>query len=155
MRDGLLYLGTPGIGLSVRSAVLIVKTAEGETKYRPQSHALRCIIMANAGYISTDALAWLAREHVALLMAHAGEFLTLADCTAGRLARRELALRRRQLECVHNPASRLATARAIVALKLDTLRLEPETHDAALASLASAPTLQDVLAHEAAHAAGY
>ncbi len=155
MRDGLLYLGTPGIGLSVRSGVLIVKTAEGEAKYRPQLHALRCVIMANAGYVSTDALSWLSREHVALFVVHAGEFMTLADCTSGRLALRELALRRLQMECVSNPEARLAAARSLVALKLATLTHPLEAHHEALAALASAPTLQDVMTYEAAHAAPY
>jgi CRISPR/Cas system-associated endonuclease Cas1 len=113
-------------------------------------------------------------------MAHAGEFMTFVDCTSGRLARRELALRRLQMKCVLNPEARVAAARSLVALKLATLTLPLEAHhaalaasrlrgyvepagagrsafdlDAALASLASAPTLQDVMTYEAAYAAPY
>jgi CRISPR/Cas system-associated endonuclease Cas1 len=143
--SNLLYLDQPGLALCVSRGRLIVKDGAGGEQTFPSSSSLRVVILASAGYVTTEALAWLSREHVAVFVAHAGEFMTLADCASGRLARRELALRRRQLECVLNPDLRLAAARSLITLKLSTLNLPSETHHAALAALASAPTLQDVM----------
>jgi hypothetical protein len=73
--DKLLYLAVPGVSLSVRAGRLIVND---EKTYSPSTHSLRCIILANAGFITTDAVAWLAREHVALFIACLSGCLTCA-----------------------------------------------------------------------------
>jgi len=111
----LLYLDTPGLGLCARGGKLVIKTnsasagsgrlsAEGGKESRagnevktayPPSGRLQCVIIAARGYVTIDALAWLAREHVALLVVWEGEFLTLTSATGGRLARGELAVRKR------------------------------------------------------------
>jgi CRISPR/Cas system-associated endonuclease Cas1 len=93
--------------------------------FLPHSHRLQCIILANRGFMTTDALAWLAREHVTVLIVHEGEFLTVANAIAGRLARAELAIRRRQMECMLDPKHRLVAARNLVAAKIATLKLDP------------------------------
>jgi CRISPR/Cas system-associated endonuclease Cas1 len=90
-----------------------------------------------------------------LFIVRQGEFLVLADCTAGRLARGEPALRRRQMECALNPARRLEAARSIVEAKLQTLKLAPVACGIAVDELAKASTLQDVLICEAEHASVY
>jgi CRISPR-associated endonuclease Cas1 len=147
----LLYLDTPGIGLSVRDGKLLVRT-NGETRYLPRGR-LQCVILAARGYVTTDALAWLAREHVALLIVHEGEFLTLVSAAAGRLARGELAVRRRQLECVLDPKRRLAAARNLVAAKIGTMG--PEMQRKFAGKTARARTIEDVMIIEAEAGAVY
>jgi hypothetical protein len=66
--------------------------------FAPGGHGLACVILANSGFITTDAAAWLASEHVAVFVAWKGEFLTLMNAPAGRLARGELKARKRQME---------------------------------------------------------
>jgi hypothetical protein len=138
----MLYLDKPGIGLATRAGRLVVKSSfaspvsdkasgktggrhpfEAEDVYSPASDALHCIIIANAGFVTTDALAWLSREHVALLIIRDGSFLTMMDAPSGRLARRELEFRRRQMECVLSLKRRLGVARSLVALKFETYRV--------------------------------
>jgi CRISPR/Cas system-associated endonuclease Cas1 len=92
-------------------------------------------------------MAWVSREHATLLVIHGGEFLCVADSTPGRLARRELACRLRQMSCVLDPKHRLEISRAIVALKLETLPLE--NRDTFARKLARARSIQDAMAIEA------
>ena len=158
LRDGpLLYLASPGIGLSARGGHLLVRgEGDDEQFFPPHNHRLQCVIAANKGFVSFDALAWLAREHVALLIySPDGIWQVIADAPAGRLSRQELALRERQMRCVFNPQARLAAARAIVAAKLDTLALDPDMAEGFATKLAKARTMADVLSHEAKHAEAY
>jgi CRISP-associated protein Cas1 len=149
----LLYLDVPGCGLSVRSGCLIVKSGLDVKTYHPASHSLRCIIVAAAGFVTSDAMAWASCEHVTLLIVRNGEFLCLADSTPGRLARRELALRSRQMRCVFDPKRRLVIARALVAAKIETLRLENGAR--LLSCLARTRSIQDAMVIEAEAGAAY
>jgi CRISPR-associated endonuclease Cas1 len=139
-----LYLDKPGIGLATRARRLVVKSFEGEDVYSP---ALRCIII--------DALAWLSREHVALLIVHDGEFLTLISAPSGRLARRELEFRRRQMECVLDLKRRLGAARFLVALKFETLGLDPPAARVLSTKLFKARSIEAIMALEAEAGATY
>jgi CRISPR/Cas system-associated endonuclease Cas1 len=154
---------------------LIVKTLDDETQYSPRGK-LQCVILAAKGFVTVDALAWLAREHVALLVVREGEalqlvdyarsgisnrrsgrgeFLTLASATAGRLARGELALRQRQMRCVLDPRRRLAAAKAIVGAKIETLTLLEAERLTFARKLAKARCLQDAIIVEAEASAVY
>jgi CRISPR/Cas system-associated endonuclease Cas1 len=123
--------------------------------YSPASHNLQCIVIANAGFVTTDAVAWLTREHVALFVVRHGEFMALVSHAAGRLARGELALRRRQMECVFDPARRLAAACALVSAKIVTLKLAPAIEAEAIRKLTSARSIEGVMTLEAACAGVY
>jgi CRISPR-associated protein Cas1 len=81
--------------------------------------------------------------------------MALVSHAAGRLARGELALRRRQIECVFDPASRLEAARSIVAAKIATLKLEPAWLEDRFTGLASAPSVEDAMVIEAACGGAY
>lgn len=102
-----------------------MKTPEIETAYMPHGHRLQCVILAERGFVTADALAWLARDDIAVLVVHEGEFLAVVNAAGGRLARGELAMRRRQMECVLNPKRRLAAARELVMAKIGMLGLDP------------------------------
>jgi CRISPR/Cas system-associated endonuclease Cas1 len=78
----LLYLDRPGVGLLVRENRLIVKTSKEEMVFVPQSHRFQCIILVVRGFVTTDALRWLSAEHVAVLVVHEGEFLTVVSAAA-------------------------------------------------------------------------
>lgn len=52
----------------MRNEHLTAKTPEIEMGFLPHSRRLHCIIPAARGFVTTDALAWLAREHVAVLI---------------------------------------------------------------------------------------
>jgi CRISPR-associated endonuclease Cas1 len=145
----LLYLDEPGCGLSAKGEHLIVKAPPIEMGFKPREHRLQCVILAARGFVTIDALAWLAREHVAVIIVHEGEFLTLVNATAGRLARGEIALRRRQMECVLDPARRLATARSLVAVKIKTLELEPKLAGKLSGKVAKARSIEEAMAVEA------
>jgi CRISPR/Cas system-associated endonuclease Cas1 len=132
----LLYLDAPGLGLSAREGKLIVKQ-NGHTSYLPRGR-LQCVIMAARGYVTADALAWLAREHVALLVVWEGEFLTVANATAGRLARGELKARIRQMECVLDEDRRLAAAKWLVIAKIRTLGLDRKMAERSIGKAARA-----------------
>jgi hypothetical protein len=103
--NALLYLDAPGAGLSVRDGRLIVKTLDAETSYVPHNHRFHGIIFATRGFVTTDALAWIAREHVALLIVHEGECLALASALGGRLARRGLAAKSKWSVCLIRDAA--------------------------------------------------
>jgi CRISPR-associated protein Cas1 len=122
----------------------------------PGQHALKTIIVANQGFISTSALDWISHENLSLLIARGDMSLAvLCDAPAGRTARRELVLRRRQMECVLDPKRRLAVARAIVSGKLETLRLDPTDVDRLGRKLVKTRSLQDCLVIEAEAGALY
>jgi CRISP-associated protein Cas1 len=95
--------------------------------------------------VTADALSWCAREHVAVFVVAEGEFLTVTDAAGGRLATQELAVRKRQWECVLNPARRLDAAKAIVTAKIKTLKLEPTERDALVKKAAGARSVQDAV----------
>jgi CRISP-associated protein Cas1 len=151
----LLYLSEPGTGLTVHDGLLIVKTFNASTIYKPREHRLQCVILAARGFVTTDALAWLTREHVAALVLHEGEFLTMVDCGAGKLARRELAIRKRQMECVLDPKRRLAAARELIKAKLDTLKLGSEAYQTFARKLAKTQSIEDAMVMEAEAGAIY
>jgi CRISPR/Cas system-associated endonuclease Cas1 len=151
----MLYLDKPGIGLATRARRLVVKSFEGEDVYSPGEHGLHCIIIANAGFVTTDALAWLSREHVAVLIVHDGEFLTMADALAGRLARRELEFRRRQMECALDLKLCLSAARSLVALKFETLGFDPPAARVLSTKLCKARSIEAIMALEAEAGATY
>lgn len=145
----LLYLD--GYGITVRSGLLHAVADDREPlSFIPSQHSLRTIIVANHGFISTSAIEWTSREHASLLVMRGDMAVAvLGDAPAGRLARRELALRRRQMECVLDPARRLVVAQAIVAAKLRTLRLDLLALGKLELKLAESRSLQDCRAAEA------
>ena len=119
------------------------QNCDGEMTLVPQSHRLQCVILAARGFVTADALVWLAREHVAVFVVWEGEFLTVVSAAAGQLARQELAVRRRQMECVLDPARRLIAARALVEAKIGTLKLEPAERQMFAGKAARAREVQD------------
>jgi CRISPR-associated protein Cas1 len=151
----MLYLDKPGMGLATRVGRLIVKSSDDEVVYSPASHALHCIILANAGFVTTDALAWLAREHVALLIIRDGTFLIIVDAPSGRLARRELEFRCRQMECVLSSKRRFAAARSLVVLKLGSLGFDPSVSSSLSSKLTKARSIEAIMALEAEAGAIY
>jgi hypothetical protein len=122
-----------------------VDREDGRPNIIPPSGRLQCVILARQGFITIDAAAWLAREHVATLIIHQGEFLTLASAAAGKLARGELAARRKQLECCLNPKRRLNAAKWLVAAKIKTLGLPAEITEKSLGKAAKARTIEDAM----------
>jgi CRISPR/Cas system-associated endonuclease Cas1 len=141
----LIYLDAPGTGLSVREGKLVAKIPDSEgvfeAVYLPHGR-LHCIILAARGFVTTDALAWLDREHVAVFVVSDGAFLTVVSATAGRLARGELAIRQRQMACIDDPKRRLVAARNLVAAKIGTLKLEPAAQRAFIGKLARARSIE-------------
>jgi CRISPR-associated endonuclease Cas1 len=124
--SGLAFLDEPGTALQSRKGALCVRFKDGsERHFRPGEHALRTVIIAASASITAEALAWAAREHMSVLMARTnGEALSvLADAPAGRSARRELTVRRRQFEAVLSPVRRFEVAAAIVTMKVKALAL--------------------------------
>ena len=125
MRSSLLYLDTPGSALRIVRGRLAISPHGGF--HSPGSHALGCIVLAASGYVTTDALSWLSREHVGLLVVRPPyEAMAVTAAISARLARAEIALRRAQMETVFDDRRRVAAARGIVGLKLKTLGLAPD-----------------------------
>lgn len=152
----LLYLDSYGTGLTVRAGLLHAIVDDREAlSFIPSQHSLKTIIVANHGFISTNAVEWTSREHVLLVMRPDMAIAVLCDAPAGRTGRRELALRRCQMECVLDPTRRLVVARAIVATKLRTLRLDPSALGKLELKLAESRSLQDCLVVEAEAGALY
>ena len=90
-----------------------------------KKRATRPEICGHAGFRLNALVSLLANASWAKL---AAEFIAAKEDPAalgGRLTRRELAARQKQMECVFDPRRRLVAARGIVAAKVKTLSLEP------------------------------
>lgn len=152
----LLYLDGPGLGLSVRGGLLIVKAPPIESMViNPQTHNLQCVILAAPGFVTTDALAWLDAEHIAAFVITRGEILTIVNSASGQLARKELDARRRQMECILDPKRKLAAARMLIDAKIKTLGLDPVTRRTLARKGAKASSIEDAMIVETEAGAAY
>jgi len=155
---GLAYIDHPGVALQIRSGALALRFKDGgERLFRPgEKHPLQTIIVAASASITSDAIAWLARERIALLLStHSGEFLSMFAmdpvCDASV---RGLDNRLKQFSAVLDKRKSAAIAKAIVARKIATSGLRDSDVKAVLAKLASAKTTEGARLAEA-QAASY
>ena len=107
-----LYVGGRGASISVRDAQLIVRENGRETLYMPGAPPFKTLLLESFGcQITGDALAWLHRQGVCLIISCDGEPVS----TLGSIPSVKVELRQRQYAWLARP---LPIARAIVLQKL-------------------------------------
>ena len=148
-----LYVGGRGASISVRDAQLVVRENEREALYMPGVPPFKTLLLESFGcQITGDALAWLHRQGVCLIITCDGEPVS----TLGNIPPVKVELRQRQYAWLARP---LPIARAIVLQKIKSgMENERFTLDevASIArDLKSASTITDLHLTEARAASLY
>jgi CRISPR-associated protein Cas1 len=116
-RCSVITVGGSGSALRVRNGELSILEDGREHTYLPATHGFKAIIFeAFGGYLTIDALAWLNRHNVNLVVLCDGEPVAVP----ANLAIYNVELRRQQYEASRKP---LAIARKIVQQKIESGRI--------------------------------
>jgi CRISPR-associated endonuclease Cas1 len=148
----LLFIDEVGSALQIRRGALAVRYPNGvERLHHAPKHGLGCIILAAPASISTEAVQWLAAEHVGLLIAtkSLSAFSLFDSEPISRTDKNALLRRRSQFY-----ADPVAVARHIVGLKIEAMFATADA-TAHLARLIRANIVDDAIAAEAVASGAY
>lgn len=149
---GVAFIDAPGTALQVRRGDLCIRFKDGrERLFPPRAHAFKSLIVAASASISTDAIAWLSAENIALFISTKSDqgFALFAPEPGRAAGLRQLDARRRQFAAVLDERKSATIAVRIVRTKIETQGLSVQVRRELLARLAKARTREEALAVEA------
>ena len=149
--SGLAYLDADGVALQVRRGALCIRFRDSaERLFQPGEHSLKTIILVGSGgSLTVEAVRWCEAARVGVLIAgrhnEAFSLFATSPVLSAKIKDGATALRRKQFT-----ADAFKIARLIVGLKIKSYALERADERAALARLAKARAVTDIISIEGA-----